>query len=401
MNRQSEAERLRDVVVVGAGLAGSGVAAALARRGWDVLLVERDRLPRHKVCGEFLSPEAQGSLAQLGLLEAAAALAPVPLYGAAITTPGGATVAMPLPAAAWGLSRYALDAGLAAGAARHGAEVWQGATVLSAARQGERCRVKVRRAVRSAGGASAEREQCVTARALIMACGRHSTAALPPRDAVSGQAQQGWRHCVGLKCHYEKVTMEPRVELYLFSGGYVGINPIEDGRANVCVLITYAAFQAAGKSLACVLEEAVRRHPELARRLQGARLVTQSECAVAPVDTQRTPAPWDAALAAPCLGDTAAMIPPLAGDGMAMALRSAELCCAPADGYLRGDLARTEWQDAYTRGWRTEFEQRLWLGRSLQSALTTPLLGDVLATLGQRLPGVAQWLLAGTRGRAR
>ena len=57
--------------------AGTGyVGVYLAQRGWDVLLVERDRLPRHKVCGEFLSPEAQGSLAQLGVLDDVAALAP-------------------------------------------------------------------------------------------------------------------------------------------------------------------------------------------------------------------------------------------------------------------------------------------------------------------------------------
>ncbi len=54
------------------------------------------------------------------------------------------------------------------------------------------------------------------------------------------------------------------VELYLFPGGYVGINPVEDGQANVCLLITYAAFQAAGKSLACVLEMAATRHPAFA-----------------------------------------------------------------------------------------------------------------------------------------
>ena len=108
-----------DVVVVGAGLAGSGIAAALAQRGWDVLLIDRDRFPRHKVCGEFLSPEAQHSLQALGLLDEVAVLGPVPLHAAAITTPGGATVEMALPADAWGLSRYALDARLAGAVERH------------------------------------------------------------------------------------------------------------------------------------------------------------------------------------------------------------------------------------------------------------------------------------------
>ena len=107
----------------------------------------------------------------------------------------------------------------------------------------------------------------VQARAVIMACGRHSSAALPPRNTAQGADKRGWRNCVGLKIHYQNVHMDPRVELYLFPGGYVGINPVEGGRANVCLLITYAAFQAAGKSLPCVLEIVAARHPDFARRL--------------------------------------------------------------------------------------------------------------------------------------
>jgi hypothetical protein len=93
------------------------------------------------------------------------------------------------------------------------------------------------------------------------------------------------------------------------------------------------------------------------------------------------------------------MIPPLAGDGMAMALRSAELCLAPADAYLRGAVSLDEWERAYTGAWQQEFGGRLRLGQALQSALTTQGLGDVLATLGRGLPFAAQWLLEATRGR--
>ena len=378
----------RDVVVIGSGLAGSGIAAALAQRGWDVLLLERDRLPRHKVCGEFLSPEAQHSLAQLGVLNDVAALNPLPLHGAAVITAGGISVQMALPAPAWGLSRYALDAGLAAAAERCGAEFRPGCNVTGVQQMPEGAVVRLR---------CEGEEQAVRARCVIAACGRHSTAALPPRN--TGGDKRGWRHCVGLKRHYTGVVMEPHVELYLFPGGYVGINGIEGGRANVCALVTYEAFQTAGKSLDCVLAAAVERHPQLGARLAGAQPVRGSECAVAPVDTERRPAPWDPQLAAPCLGDTAAMIPPLAGDGMAMALRSAELCLEGAHAWLSDSLSTEGWAAAYTRAWGVEFGRRLRLGRALQRGLTVPHLGDLLAKTGQLLPPLAALMFAHTRGR--
>jgi menaquinone-9 beta-reductase len=388
-------EARHDVVVVGAGLAGSGIAAALAQRGWDVLLVERERFPRHKVCGEFLSPEAQHSLQALGLLDEVAALGPVPLHAAAITTPGGATVEMALPADAWGLSRYALDARLAAAVERRGGQIWQGATVTSSARDEEGYVLHVRRR----GAARQQEDRILRARAVLMACGRHSSAALPPHTAARAADKRGWRDCVGLKIHYRNVRMEPRVELYLFPGGYVGINPVEGDRANVCLLITATAFQAAGKSLACVLDMVAARHPLFAERLRGADAVAESECAVAPVDTQRQPAPWDAETGAACIGDTAAMIPPLAGDGMAMALRSAELCLEPAHAFLQGRLSLEGWAAAYSSAWQDEFGRRLRLSQALQSALTSRGLGDAMAAVGHRLPWAANWLLAGTRGR--
>jgi 2-polyprenyl-6-methoxyphenol hydroxylase-like FAD-dependent oxidoreductase len=360
-------------------------------------LIERDRFPRHKVCGEFLSPEAQQSLHNLGVLPPVTALEPVPLYGATLATGGRATIELPLEAPAWGLSRFVLDEALAGAAQQAGATLWQSATVTTAERSAAGCTLQVRRA----DGDGRLQTCSVDARALVFACGRHSTAALPPRPDGSAD-KHGWRRCVGLKVHYSGVQMEPRVELYLFEGGYVGINPIEGpcDRANVCLLITYAAFQAHDRSLACILETTASRHPTFAARLRGARLLPESECAVAPVDTHRRSTPWDGTLDAPCLGDTAAMIPPLAGDGMAMALRSAELCLEPAHAYLRGEISLTAWEQAYTGAWRREFRARLQLGRALQSALTTPLLGDALARGGRHLPRVAEWMLAGTRGRA-
>src|SRR5690349_22682761 len=101
---------MHDLVIIGAGVAGSSLAAALASRGWDVVLLERRQLPHHKVCGEFLSPESQASLRTLGLYDTVAALGPSAMTRARLFSPRGFHLQVELPGVAWGVSRFALDA---------------------------------------------------------------------------------------------------------------------------------------------------------------------------------------------------------------------------------------------------------------------------------------------------
>ena len=391
---QVHLDRVYDVAIVGAGVAGSTLAVALANQGWAVILFERDQFPRHKVCGEFLSPESQQSLAALGLATALRAQQPVPLDRATITSASGHQLKLRLPGTAWGLSRFALDATLAthamqAGAVLHSETVVTGYTLCD---QGYQLNFR-----------QGQRAQAVKARAVIMACGRHSGQGLPPRPALRQTEQHGWRRCVGVKAHFQGVQMAAQTELYLFRGGYVGINPVEGGVVNVCALLDYATFAAAGKAVLPAMQTMISWNDALGARLDGATPLLETACAVAPVDTLRQAQPWaklegGQGEGVACVGDTAAMIPPLCGDGMAMALRSAELCAPLADDFLRGRRSLAAWCQAYTSAWHHEFDQRLRLGQSLQRALGTPYLGTGLLWLGRLAPPVASYFVNATRG---
>jgi flavin-dependent dehydrogenase len=98
------------------------------------------------------------------------------------------------------------------------------------------------------------------------------------------------------------------------------------------------------------------------------------------------------------LGDTAAMIAPLVGDGMAMALRSAELCAPLIDGYLQGALSWQEVGKRYTRLWHSEFNRRLAVARLLENMLQSPRRADLLFRLGATFPLLANYLVRATRG---
>jgi flavin-dependent dehydrogenase len=373
---------MRDVVVLGAGIAGSSVAHVLAQLGWDVVLLERDKFPRHKVCGEFLSPEAQASLKAMGLYEVVKSLSPALIEQARLISPAGLTVPVALPGQAWGISRFALDAALVAAAQKSGVNFQPRVTATAVTPTEAGFEV----AVRSKRGPAV-----VRARAVLAACGRYSQPGLPPR-AVSKQ-----QSFVGLKCHFENVRMPPQVELFFFPGGYVGLAPVEAGRVNLCMLITPAALTLTGKRIQPVLTWLVEQNPALAQRLKTGRMLPETEVSVAPVDIHRPAKPWDRMA---CLGDTAVMIPPLCGDGMAMALHSATLCAPLAHNFLRGHLSLAAWATAYQSAWQAEFGRAVRFGRYLQMMLNAPVLAEAVLGLGRLVPPLARMLVRATRGGA-
>jgi flavin-dependent dehydrogenase len=349
------------------------------------LLVEQDHFPRHKVCGEFLSPEAQETLSALGLYPALAGLHPQSLTQVTLHAPNRAHLSRPLPGAAWGISRYAMDAALAQAAVAAGVTLRTGTVATQTTRQADAYSVTLRHTGHT---------QTVRTRMVLIAAGRQSRAALTPTAPAPKSRRRGSR-AVGIKSHYRGLAVTDQVELFLFAGGYAGINPVESGHANLCLLVEEQAFRAAGGTVAGILHAAGAHNPALAERLADATPLPDTLCTVGAVDTGAPACPWQAL---PRLGDAVVMLPPLCGDGMAMALRGAELCVDGADAYLHGRTDLEAWATAYTHAWRAEFAPRVRLARGLQRLFMTPSLTGGLLSLGNHLPWAADYFVRATRG---
>lgn len=374
-----------DLVVIGAGVAGSCLAAAVAQQGWHVVLLERQRGPRHKVCGEFLSPESQASLHALKLHSTVAALNPTEIRQATIISRWGQRLEMELPGVAWGVSRFKLDAALTHAAAEYGAEVHEGTTGTATRQNNGSYEVEAR-------DASSERF-LMHARTVVVACGRHALPGLRPSQIVTP------RHMyVGVKCHYAGLQLPPAVQLYLFDGGYVGLSPIEDGQANLCLLATETAFAHAGKRIPAMLDAVIHASPALAHDLASGQRLDESMVAVGAVDTERATVLWDECAR---IGDAATMIPPLCGDGQSMAIHAAELCAPLVDDVLAGRRSLASWAEAYAAAWHAEYDRPLRTARWLQAILGQPYLSAGLLSLGGLLPGLAQQFVRATRGSQR
>lgn len=373
--------RILDVAVLGAGIAGSSLAKSLADLGYETVLIDRNHFPRHKVCGEFLSPESRSMLNTLGLHGVVESLQPVLINRTRLIISSGNTLEIPLPSAALGVSRFLLDSTLHRAASSSGVHVQTATTVTSVLPSDRGFIIHAKQG---------EVSHTYRARAVIAAWGANCRSGLPGHQPV-GSVKNAY---IGVKSHFSGIEMEPVVELYFFDGGYLGISPIEGGLVNVAALLKREAFRTSEKSILGLIDAACDRNPSLYRKLRNAVPVHGTQTAVAPVHLNRKPLAWDIV---PNVGDAAIMIPPLCGDGMSMALRSALLCAPLADQYLRGAISLSRWQQEYSQSIRREFKGPMKWGRRLQRLFGVPVLPRVLLYAAQLAPELAFGLVKATR----
>jgi flavin-dependent dehydrogenase len=370
-----------DAIVIGGGLAGCSAALQLARRGHEVALLEKDTYPRHKLCGEFLSPEAQSSLSGLGLLEEVRAGGARPLEHARLTGPRGPTAEHGLPGTALGLSRHHLDALLFRAACRVGVDGRPGtkATAVSGS-------LADGFAVEAGG-------DTLSGRLVLGAYGRRS--ALDRRlDRPFLDEQSPY---VAFKAHYAGTAPDgpPAVEVHAAPGGYCGIGPVEDDRFNVCWIGRTDALKAAGGTAPAMLDGMRRHNPALDARMRGLDRVSARFQAVSQVPLMAKSQFVDDVC---MIGDSAGMIAPLCGDGMAMALDTADLVAPMADQFLSGRRSAPRFRTDYRERWRARYRRRLRIGRWAHAAAFRPRASAALLTACRLLPPLARWLIRSTRG---
>ncbi len=284
--------------------------------GRPIALIERKSGPHHKVCGEFISSEAAAYLGEFNL--------DLPSLGArriktVRLSTGGQMVAAALPFPAFSLSRYVLDEALLRRAKAFGAELIRGRAVQS---------------LQAADGhwiLELEEGDWLAAKDVFLANGKHDL--------------RGWKRpakhesdFVAFKLHWRLSETQRRalgdsVELFLFPGGYAGLEPVEDGIANLCLIVERKQFATLGQRWDAVFDLLRTDCPHLAQRLNGATPCWERPLAMTSIPfgfvETRADGLWR-------LGDQAAVIPSFVGDGMAIALHSARLA---ARTYLKGGSA--------------------------------------------------------------
>ena len=351
-----------DLAIIGGGPAGTAAAITAARFGSRVLLMERGRFPRHKVCGEFISPEGVALLAGLGLGDL---IARAPRVGRTRIFAPSSTAEAELSPPAAAISRYELDEAL-----------WQRAVAA-----GADCREQVEaRVIKGSGPFEIETSAGdFTARAVLNASGRWSNLR---RSGLAQQQQEKW---VGWKAHFREADPPASVDLYFFSGGYCGVQPLAGGHVNACAMV-----RAIGANS---MDQVLRLHPRLSERSLGWQQVSEA-VATSPLIFAAPQAEENGVLFA---GDAAGFIDPFVGDGISLALRSGMMAASAVAENDSVTGAAAIYRVQYERQLRPLFRNAGWLRRlaSTPRALHRP----VMALL--RSPRVTSFLVRKTRGGAR
>jgi flavin-dependent dehydrogenase len=361
---------LSDPVIIGGGPAGTAAATTLARAGQAVTLIERGVDASDKVCGDFLSAEALATIEGLDIdLSAASTISAVRLVHR------NRSVTTDLPFAARGLSRRALDEALLRQAQARGATVLRGHRVSAI----EQDRGSMLLSCGTLGRIAAE--------TVFLATGKHEVRGVSRISRGTG--------LVGMKMYYalaasQLQALRHHVELILFAGGYAGLQVVEADRVVLCVLLPATRLSAVAGKWDSLLDALTEECPHLLMRLAGARGLLDQPLAVAGLpygymyraDRRDLPGLFR-------LGDQAAVIASLTGDGVALALAS-------------GSLAARTW---LADGSRAHYHDRLAAGLSRQMRVASavhrlclnPALQPWVAAICGLWPGAIRLAATATR----
>ena len=369
-----------DVLVVGAGPAGSAAALVLARAGVQVRLVDRARFPREKLCGDTLNPGAMSILDRLGI-GAAVRDRGQAITGMTVSGPGGACVTADYPAGLQGaaITRRELDLMLVEAAARAGARVEAGVIVRAPLIGDKRLS-----GVRIAAGTS---DHDAYARIVIAADGRHSKVAFHLGLAKFAMAPKRW----AFGAYFIDVDgMTSRGEMHIRPDGYVGLSTLSGGVTNVCIVRELrTSLRAHRINPEDVIADMVLRDPHLQERFARARQVSDV-VSLGPLAIDTKAAGCPGLLLA---GDAAGFIDPMTGDGLRFALRGGELAAEAALRELETNevshrtLAANR-QREFGGKWRVNRSLR-WLAASPRSLGAVSALSAYWSSPIQRLIGVA------------
>lgn len=365
------------VIIIGGGLAGLTSAIHLSKIGVKVLLVEKNDFPKHKVCGEYISNEVLPYLNWLDLN--ISELKPTAIEQLQFSTLNGTIINCDLPLGGFGVSRYVLDEFLYKKAVLNGCVILKDLVETIVFNENEFTVTTARNTV-------------LKAEIVIGAFGKRSNIDQKLKRSFI-EKKSSW---LAVKGHYSGNFSNDLVGLHNFDGGYCGVSKVEDDTINICYLADYETFKQF-KNIEDYQANVVSKNPHLKKILDASTMLFEKPLTISQISFDKKKAVENHVL---MIGDTAGLIHPLCGNGMAMAIHSAKIASELISDYYNCEIrSRAELEKKYNKEWNFNFKNRLRMGRLFAKILQKEKLANLLMELLVRLPFILPIMIKKTHGK--
>lgn len=367
----------KEVLIVGGGLAGLTAAIHLSKIGLQVTVIEKNSFPKHKVCGEYISNEVLPYFNWLGL--DLSHLNPTHITHLEFSTSSGKTIESNLPLGGFGISRFALDHYLYHIAIKNGCHFLQD-TVEKIVYSNTEFNV------------TTLNNNILKSKIVIGAFGKRSNIDQKMnRNFITKKS-----HWLAVKAHYTGDFPNDLVGLHNFKGGYCGVSKVENDIINICYLADYETFKQY-KNIEEFQSNVLAQNPHLNVIFNKTKMLYEKPLTISQVSFEKKQAVENHIL---MIGDTAGLIHPLCGNGMAMAIHSAKIVSELIHEYYSNEIkSREELEEKYIQEWNFNFKERLKMGRFLSNILQKQKLSGVLMRLLSIFPFLLPKIIKKTHGK--
>ncbi|TDE03789.1 NAD(P)/FAD-dependent oxidoreductase [Flavobacterium hiemivividum] len=370
-------EKKASVIIVGGGLAGLTAAIHLSKIGVTVIVIEKNEFPKHKVCGEYISNEVVPYIEWLNIN--LSLLKPTSINQLQFSTENGKSITIELPLGGFGISRYALDAFLYNKALENGCEIIQDTVESIDFKENEFT-------IRTADNTVLQAE------IVIGAFGKRSNIDQKLNRKFI-QKKSSW---LAVKAHYKGNFPDNLVGLHNFVGGYCGVSKVENNAINICYLADYSTFKK-HKNIREYQNEVICKNHHLKAIFDNSTLIFDKPLTISQISFEKKRVVENGIL---MIGDTAGLIHPLCGNGMAMAIHSAKIASDLVGAYFSGEIkSRASLEKKYLEQWNCNFNKRLRMGRLLSKILQQQKLSEVVLSIVVRFPFILKGIIRKTHGK--
>lgn len=366
-----------DVLIIGGGLAGLTSAIHLSKSGLKVSLIEKNEFPKHKVCGEYISNEVLPYFQWLGVN--ISELNPSTISKIQFSISSGKTINHTLPLGGFGISRYALDHYLYQKALANGCQIIQD-SVDNIQFEDDEFTIFTNNNLE------------LNSKIVLGAFGKRSNLDLKlNRNFIQKNAP--W---LAVKAHYSGNFPDDLVGLHNFEGGYCGVSKVENNIINICYLVDYKTFKE-HKNIEEFQSKVIYKNPHLKDIFENCTMIFDKPLTISQISFEKKEAVENHIL---MIGDTAGLIHPLCGNGMAMAIHSAKIVSELVIDFLNYTItSRNDLEDKYSREWNFNFKSRLKSGRFLSKILQKEKLTTFLMQLIAIFPFLLPLIIKKTHGK--